>query len=115
LRKYRNIAINWTVRTINDAVDAEIAALPDDIRRKLARLIGRMEVDGPGALSAKDAKHLEEKLWELRLIDRDGIARVIYVTISARRVVLLRAFVKKTQKTPLAELRIAKTRARSLD
>jgi phage-related protein len=65
-------------------------------------------------LSAKDVKHLEGKLWELRLVGRDGSARVIYLTIKDRQVVLLRAFVKKTQKTPLGELDIARTRAKSL-
>jgi phage-related protein len=63
----------------------------------------------------KDAKHLEGKLWELRLIGRDGIARVICMTVTGQEVVLLRAFVKKTQKTPSGDLAIARERAKSLD
>ena len=45
-------------------------------------------------------KHLEGKLWELQLMGRDGIARALYITAIGRRVVVVRAFVKKTQKTP---------------
>jgi phage-related protein len=60
------------------------------------------------------ARHLGEGLWELRLSGRDGIARVIYFTVHPRRVVLLRAFVKKTQKTPPKEIRLARQRARTL-
>jgi phage-related protein len=104
----------WTVNTINDAVDAEIADLPADIRGRLRKLVGIIEIHGPQVLSAKNAKHLEGKLWELRLIGRDGIARVIYMTVSGRRVVLLHAFIKKTQKAPLSNLEMARQRARSL-
>ena len=60
------------------------------------------------------AKHLTGKLWELRLSGRDGIARSIYVTASGRRVVVLRTFVKKTQKTPPREIEIAMARMKEL-
>jgi len=42
------------------------------------------------------------------------IARVIYVVASGRRVVVLHAFVKKTEKTPQRSLEIARTRAREV-
>ena len=45
---------------------------------------------------------------------RDGISRAIYVTASERRVVILRAFVKKTQQTPKRELDIARQRAKEV-
>jgi phage-related protein len=45
---------------------------------------------------------------------RDGIARALYVTRLGRRVVVLRVFVKKTQKTPNAEIDIAKRRAKEI-
>ena len=48
-------------------------------------------------------KHLEGKLWELRLTGRDGIARAVYVTAIGRRVIVVRASVKKTQRTPPGE------------
>jgi len=60
-------------------------------------------------------KHLEGKLWELRLKGKSGIARAIYVTLTGRRVVIVRAFVKKTQKTPLKELDVARERAKELE
>jgi phage-related protein len=41
----------------------------------------------------------------------DGIARAIYVTATTRRVVVVRVFSKKTQKTPARELRFAERRA----
>lgn len=59
-------------------------------------------------------KHLEGKLWEMRLKGRDGIARSLYVTATGKRVVVLRAFIKKTQKTPRSEIELALQRAKEI-
>ena len=45
---------------------------------------------------------------------RGGIARALYVTATGRRVVILRVFVKKTQKTPRREIELARQRAREV-
>jgi len=50
----------------------------------------------------------------MRLRGRDGIARALYVTATGKRVVVVRAFVKKTQKTPRAEIELALMRAREV-
>ncbi len=60
-------------------------------------------------------RHLEGKLWEMRMIGQDGIARAIYVTAAQRRVIVLRVFVKKAQRTPLRELAIARERAKEVE
>jgi phage-related protein len=57
---------------------------------------------------------LGNKLWEIRLSGQAGIARVIYVAASNRRLVLLHAFTKKTQKTPPAAIDTALRRMRRL-
>lgn len=59
-------------------------------------------------------KHLEGKLWEMRLKGRDGIARSLYVTATGRRVVVVHSFIKKTQKTPRREIEIALKRAKDV-
>lgn len=56
-------------------------------------------------------KHLQGKLWEMRMTVRDGIARAIYITASGKRVVIVCAFTKKTQKTPRSEIELALKRA----
>ena len=104
----------WTVETFNDIVDGEIQSLPADVRARLSRYAALIEAYGLAALPSRTTKHLENKLWELRLTSRDNIARIIYVTASGRRVVLLSAFLKKTQKTPVRELELARERARSV-
>jgi phage-related protein len=59
-------------------------------------------------------KHLDGKLWELRMAGRDGISRAVYVTAARRRVVVVRVFVKKTQETPRRELELARARAKEV-
>jgi phage-related protein len=104
--------MRWTFLTLNRLVDEEILALPPDMQARLLRLGELIEQSGLHSLPRDSLKHLEEKLWELRVRGRDGIARAIYVTAEGRRVIVLRVFVKKTQKTPRRELEIARQRAR---
>jgi phage-related protein len=104
----------WTVATLNALVDEEIAALPADMRARLVRLTNLIEQIGFEALPRDSVKHLEDKLWELRITGRDGISRAIYVTASGRRVVILRVFIKKTQKTPPREIELARERAKEV-
>ena len=59
-------------------------------------------------------KHIEGCIWEMRLKGRSGISRALYVTAVGRRVVIVRVFVKKTEKTPRREVELALTRAKSV-
>ena len=104
----------WTVETLNATVDSEIEALPVDMRARLVRVGGVIEAVGFQGLPADTVKHLEDKLWELRIRGRDGIARAVYVTAIKQRVVIVRVFVKKTQKTPKHELELARQRAKEV-
>lgn len=45
---------------------------------------------------------------------KDGIARALYVTATGRRVVVVRAFVKQTRKTPRREIGLALDRAKEV-
>jgi phage-related protein len=106
--------MSWRVEILNEIVAAEIAALPADMQARFVRLAERIVAVGLEGLGEPHAKHLAGKLWELRLTGRDGIARALYVTATGRRVVVVRAFVKKTQKTPPGEIELAMRRAREI-
>jgi phage-related protein len=102
------------VQALNATVAAELDALPKDMRARFARLSAIIEQAGLAALPREAVRHLEGKLWELRMTGRDGISRAIYVTASGQRVVVVRAFVKKTQKTPPREIEIARQRTKDV-
>jgi len=106
--------MTWTVETLGPLVDAEIEALPKDMQAAFLRLAERVEAVGLERIGAPHVKHLQGKLWEMRLTGRDGIARAIYVTATGRRVVVVHAFVKKSQKTPWAALELAEQRAKEI-
>ncbi len=106
--------MTWTVETLGPLVDAEIEALPKDMQAAFLRLAERVEAVGLERIGAPHVKHLQGKLWEMRLTGRDGIARAIYVTATGRRVVVVHAFVKKSQKTPRAALELAEQRAKEI-
>ena len=106
--------MSWRVEILNEIVAAEIAALPEDMQARFLRLSDCISQAGLESLGEPQVKHLEGKLWELRLTGRDGIARALYVTAIGRRVVVVRAFVKKTQKTPPAEIKLALRRAKEI-
>jgi phage-related protein len=58
-------------------------------------------------------RKLEPELWEVRSRTSQGIARVMF-TVEGNTMVLLHAFIKKTQKTPIGELRTARQRLADL-
>jgi phage-related protein len=106
--------MKWTVETLDDRVDREVAELPSDMRARLKRIGDLMAINGPQSVREPYVKHLEGKLWEMRMTGRDGISRAIYVTAFERRVVVLRVFIKKSEKTPASELQIARDRLREV-
>jgi phage-related protein len=108
------LAMTWTVLALNALVEDEIEALPADMRARLTQLANLIEQNGFETLPRDTVKHLEDKLWQLRIVVRDGISRAIYVTASGKRVIVVRVFVKKSQKTPRNELDLARHRAKEI-
>lgn len=101
----------WTVETLNNIVDQEIAALPVDMRARLSRIATLISTAGLEAVHEPHIKHIEGPLWEMRMKGKDGISRALYVTAKKKRVVIVRVFVKKTDKTPRREIELALARA----
>ena len=106
------MSVRWSVETLDSTVDAEVAALPGDLRARLSRIGFLIEDMGLERLREPYVRHLEGPLWEIRLQGKDRIARALYVTATGRRVVIVRAFIKKTQKTPRREIELALKRVR---
>jgi phage-related protein len=54
------------------------------------------------------SKHLEDGIFELRMQAEGNIARVLYFFISGKKIILTNGFIKKSEKTPLSEIELAK-------
>lgn len=70
-------AMTWSVETLGTQVDAEILALPKDMQAAFVRLAERIEAVGLERIGQPHVKHLQDKLWEMRLTGSDGIARAL--------------------------------------
>ena len=103
--------MHWTAETLNAVVDRELEALPADMRARFVRICELIGTVGLNRVGLPHVRHLTGPLWEMRLRGRDGISRALYVTVRGKRVVVVRAFVKKTQKTPRREIDLALRRA----
>jgi phage-related protein len=104
--------VRWTVETLNETVRNELEALPADVRARFRRIVELIQAYGLEQMREPHVKHLEGRLWEMRMNGRDGVARAIYVTARGWRVVVVRAFAKKTRKTPRREIELALDRAK---
>jgi phage-related protein len=104
----------WIVDTLNETVDAELADLPADMRARLVRVSELIGAVGLPNVKEPHVRHVRGALWEIRLKGKTGIARALYVTAKEQRIVILRAFVKKTEKTPPSEIDLALQRAKEV-
>jgi phage-related protein len=106
--------MSWSVVFLNPTVQAELDALPRDFRASFERITRLIQTFGLERVHEPYIKHLEDRIWEMRLRGRDGIARALYMTAIGKRVVVLRVFTKKTQKTPRREIELAQQRAKEV-
>ena len=84
------------------------------LNARLIRLMEMVENVGLEHMREPHVKHIEGKIWELRAKAAGSIARAFYITMTGRRVVILHAFVKKSDKTPRGALEIARNRMKEV-
>lgn len=103
----------YFIRYFSQAVQEDFMNLPVTLQARYIGLTDRMMVHGPH-LGLPHTDAFGGGLFELRLKGVEGIARVFFCTMIGQEIVMLHSFVKKTQKTPDKELRIAKERMKEL-
>lgn len=82
-------------------------------RYKVSRLLELLAING-NQLKMPYSKSLRDNLLELRCTTQQGQERIIYCFIAEKNCILLHAFLKKTQKTPENEIKIAIERYKDL-
>lgn len=103
----------WTVE-LHRLAEPELMALPADMQARFLHVSELLESFGPQHVGMPHIRPLEQKLWEMRMQGRDGIARAVYVAVQGRRLRVLHVFVKKTQTTPRKAIEIALNRLEAL-
>lgn len=87
--------------------------MPKTLLAPYLRLTDLMTAFG-GNLGEPHTKYLQDGLLELRLKGAEGIARVFFCTIVGKEIVILHSLIKKQQKLPLKDLKIAYQRMKEI-
>lgn len=106
-------AMQYEISFYDDAMQAEVFALPKTLLARFLILADRMRGSGPN-LGDPHSKALGDGLLELRLKGAEGIARVMYCTLVGRRIVMLHSFIKKTDKIPASDMELARKRLKEI-
>ncbi|HFD11913.1 MAG TPA: type II toxin-antitoxin system RelE/ParE family toxin [Crenotrichaceae bacterium] len=105
----------WTVETLNENVDEELESLPLEMMARFVHIARLLEEFGPMQVREPHIKHIRGKLYEMRMRGKSGISRALYVTAKNERIVVVRVFIKKAQKTPEREIKLALKRAQEIE
>lgn len=76
---------------------------------KALRILSHIEEFGLSYAIPHIKKLTGTPLWEIRILGKDSV-RILYVTRRGKQVLLLHAFMKKTDKTPKKEIDISLVR-----
>lgn len=97
----------FRTRRGNEPVREWLKSLPLDEKRIIGEDVKTVQFGWP--LGIPFVRKLEPGLWEVRSNLPSGIARVLF-TVEGNTMVLLHGFIKKSQKTPLDDLHLARER-----
>lgn len=92
---------------------SEIQSWPVDVLADYARLVELLAEHGP-SLRLPHSRAFGDGLFELRPRGRSGIGRAFYCFLVGKHVVVLHAFIKKSQQTPDVELKLARKRLKEV-
>ena len=115
ISKYANISSvpHWQIVYFNDRVQKDVLSMPSGILADYLRLTEAMALYGAD-LRMPHSRALGAGLFELRPKGPEGIGRVFYCTQVGRVIVILHSFIKKTQETPDADMRMARKRLKDV-
>src|SRR5664280_1414549 len=105
--------MSYSIVYFHSRVKAEIENWPDGILADYTRMVELLMEFGPN-LRMPHSRAMGGGLFELRPRGKEGIGRAFYCFVVNQRVVILHAFVKKTQDTREQDLRIARKRMQEI-
>jgi len=105
--------MKWEFIYYSKRVERDVLSLPKELLAEYHAMQKMMGEKGPN-LGMPYTRAMGEGLFEMRLSDKDGIARVFYCTIEKHEIVVLHSFIKKTRATPDRELQLARKRLREV-
>ena len=103
----------FEIEYFHERVLAEIESWPVDVFADYGRLVELLVEYGP-SLRLPHSRAFGKGLFELRPRGRAVSGRAFYCFMVGERITVLHAFMKKTQRTPDHELKLARKRLKEL-
>jgi phage-related protein len=110
---FANIFMSFEICYFHERVFAEVQTWPVDVLADYARLLELLSEHGPN-LRLPHSRAFGDGLFELRPRGRTGIGRAFYCFLIGKKVIVLHAFIKKSQQTPDDDLKIARKRLKEV-
>src|SRR5258708_3355167 len=101
--------MDWKISFYSSKVEEQVLKHPKGIRIRLLKTLELMQKYGPD-IGLPHTLAMCKGLFEIRAKGQEGIGRYFYFMTTKREIIILHAFIKKTQKTPKKELDIALSR-----
>ena len=101
--------MNWKIDFYDSSVEEAILGMPPKIQARMLKLLDLIEKHGAN-LGHPHTEPMGNGLFEIRAKAQEGIGRSIYCYMKGRHIIVLHAFIKKTNKTPKSDLNIARKR-----
>ena len=98
--------MTWNIEFF-EGVEEDILDMPPKIQARMLRLLELIETHGAN-LGPPHTEPMGDGLFEIRAKAQEGIGRCLYCYMKGQHIIVLHAFVKKTQKTPKREIEQAK-------
>jgi len=105
--------VAFEIEYFHDRVLAEIELWRVDVVANYAHVLELLAEHGPN-LRLPHSRALGDGLFELRPRGGVGTGGAFYCLLIGKRVVIVHAFIKKTQQMPDKELKLARKRAKEL-
>lgn len=103
----------FSVEYFHARVQAEIDSWPADVLADYARIVELFIEHGPN-LKLPYSRAFGDGLFELRPRGRSGIGRAFYCFLVGKRVIVLHAFIKKSQQTLDHAIKLARKRLKEV-
>ena len=105
--------MKWQIKYYNQRLEEKILRLPAGLLARYLRLTDLL-IEFGSNLGLPHTKKIETELFELRVKGKEGIARVFFCTKIGKEIIMLHSFIKKSQKTPKKEIKVARRRMKEV-
>ncbi|MGZ8181831.1 MAG: type II toxin-antitoxin system RelE/ParE family toxin [Methylobacter sp.] len=105
--------MNYTISYYNERIRQQVMSLPPGILADYIHLTDLIQHHGAD-LRMPHSRAMGDGLFELRPKGPEGISRVFYCMQLGGSVVILHSVIKKTNATPVADLKLARKRLKEV-